>query len=189
MLTGMDDREVDVRAGELGIADYLVKGQLDARTLERSLRYAIKHQRALRALADSEERYALALAGANDGLWDWDLRTDTIYLSPRYKAMLGYAEDALGNDPHDVARPRPPRRPADRRGRGARPPRGAHGALRGRVPDAHGATAPTAGCSRARWPCAGADGARAAARRARRPTSPSARSPSCSSSTTRCTTR
>jgi diguanylate cyclase (GGDEF)-like protein/PAS domain S-box-containing protein len=101
MLTGTDDRAVDVRAAELGIADYLVKGQLDATTLERSLRYAIKHQRALRQLADSEERYALALAGANDGLWDWDLRSNTLYLSPRYRAMLGYGPHELGNNPLD----------------------------------------------------------------------------------------
>ena len=101
MLTGTDDRSVDVRAAELGVSDYLVKGHLDAVTLERSLRYSIKHQRALRALADSEERYALALAGANDGLWDWDLRSNTLYLSPRYRAMLGYSVNDLGNSPFD----------------------------------------------------------------------------------------
>ncbi len=99
MLTGTDDRAVDIRAAEQGITDYLVKRDLDPRTLERSVRYAIKHQRALQALADSEERYALALAGANDGLWDWDLRADLLYLSPRYRAMLGYTSDQLGNDP------------------------------------------------------------------------------------------
>ncbi|MEA2295111.1 MAG: hypothetical protein QOE86_2750 [Solirubrobacteraceae bacterium] len=99
MLTGLHDRDVDVRAAELGIADYLVKGRLDATTLERSIRYAIKHQRALRALAESEERYALAMAGANDGLWDWDLRTDRLYLSARWKTMIGFEAAELGDEP------------------------------------------------------------------------------------------
>lgn len=43
-----------------------------------------------RALKDSEERYALAARGANDGLWDWDLASDRIYFSPRWNHMLGY---------------------------------------------------------------------------------------------------
>jgi diguanylate cyclase (GGDEF)-like protein/PAS domain S-box-containing protein len=66
-----------------------------------------------RALIESEERYALAVRGANDGIWDWDLRGDNIYFSPRWKMIIGYEDDEIRNsvdewfnrvDPFDLAR-------------------------------------------------------------------------------------
>jgi diguanylate cyclase (GGDEF)-like protein/PAS domain S-box-containing protein len=89
MLTGLGDRDVDLEAMRVGAADYLAKGSLDAPLLERSIRYARERARTLDALRESEERYSLAAQGANDGLWDWDLKSGGVHFSPRWKSMLG----------------------------------------------------------------------------------------------------
>ncbi|WP_051229373.1 sensor domain-containing protein [Paludibacterium yongneupense] len=44
-----------------------------------------------------DERWRLALAGAGDGIWDWDATSDALFLSTRYKEMLGYDEDDFPN--------------------------------------------------------------------------------------------
>lgn len=84
-----------------GAHEYLPKGELDGRSLARTIRYAIERARAEQALSESEERYALVARGANDGLWDWNLKTNEAMFSPRWKSMLGFEAGEIGQDPDE----------------------------------------------------------------------------------------
>nr|WP_298686913.1 EAL domain-containing protein [uncultured Dongia sp.] len=58
-------------------------------------------RRAEQELRESEERYALAARGANDGLWDWNLVSNTLYTSARWQQMLGLRADRMSGQPGD----------------------------------------------------------------------------------------
>jgi len=57
-----------------------------------------ERKRTEKALRESEERYALASLAANDGLWDWNLLTNEVHFSSRWKGLLGYSEEEIGTD-------------------------------------------------------------------------------------------
>lgn len=92
MLTNVDDEETAALAVRRGAQDYLIKREVNSPLLKRVIRYAIERQRSERALRESEERYALAVAGANDCIWDWDKRDASLYLSPRWIELTGCSQ-------------------------------------------------------------------------------------------------
>ena len=56
-----------------------------------------KIKEAEEAIKLSEERLSLVLEASNTGIWDYDVVNDTAYYSPRWKAILGYADDEIGD--------------------------------------------------------------------------------------------
>jgi diguanylate cyclase (GGDEF)-like protein/PAS domain S-box-containing protein len=88
ILTNMEDEDAAVATLTQGAQDYLLKRQITAELLHRSIRYAVARQEAEASLRVSEERYALAVAGARDGIWDWDLARGEIHFSPRWFELL-----------------------------------------------------------------------------------------------------
>ena len=102
IVSGSIKDEIAVAAMKSGAHDYLMKGNL-ARlvpAIERELAEAASRQERQRIqseLKESEDRWQLALRGTNDGIWDWNVKTNQVFFSPRWKEMLGYADDEIGD--------------------------------------------------------------------------------------------
>jgi PAS domain S-box-containing protein len=93
----------------------LVIALLSALTLAIMMRQIRNVASGQRALRESEERYALAMEGANEGHWDWDASSDRLYLSARMRALDGEPAEGgwttgaawiAGVPMHDEDRPR-----------------------------------------------------------------------------------
>lgn len=95
LLTGQGDSEVDLNAMMAGAADYLIKGQIDARLLERSIRYASERHRA-------EERIraqAALLDKARDAIVAYDLNGQVIYWNKSAERLTGWTAEDMQADP------------------------------------------------------------------------------------------
>ena len=98
-LLPVDERILRLDGGVLSVE--ITAAPLDDRDvpdIQIVLRDASERKRAERALRESEERHMLALAGAQEGVWDWNLETGFVAYSARWKEMLGYSGDEI--EPH-----------------------------------------------------------------------------------------
>src|SRR5437879_14404 len=100
MVTAKSQSDDIVKALDLGANDYLTK-PIDFPVAVARIGTQLSHKHAQEALKESEERYALAARGSNDGLWDWNLSDNIVHFSPRWKAMLGYEESEIGVRPEE----------------------------------------------------------------------------------------
>lgn len=46
---------------------------------------------------NKKEQFELVIRGSNDGMWDWDIVTNDVFLSPKWKEQLGYSVNELEN--------------------------------------------------------------------------------------------
>jgi diguanylate cyclase (GGDEF)-like protein len=100
MVSARNQREDVDQALQLGATDYITK-PIDFPAVLARIATHIGHRRAQEPPRASETPSTPAAHSTGEGLWDWDLRTDQVCYSPRWKAMLGYADREVGTSPEE----------------------------------------------------------------------------------------
>lgn len=92
--------ERSIRRAQLlkeGAAGYVRRSELSGAMLEALVFAALERAQMRQALSEVQERFALAVRGANDGVWEWILETGEMHFSRRWRELLGYGVDDLSN--------------------------------------------------------------------------------------------
>jgi diguanylate cyclase (GGDEF)-like protein/PAS domain S-box-containing protein len=95
LLTGQNDKEIDLEAMQAGAADYLVKGEIEAPLLERSIRYSLQHARSLEKIQTSEAKFRSVIQSACDAIFLVDQEGIIVLWNKAAAEIFGYSEDEI----------------------------------------------------------------------------------------------
>jgi diguanylate cyclase (GGDEF)-like protein/PAS domain S-box-containing protein len=95
-LTALNRPEDEALGLEIGAVDFISK-PVNPTVMRSRIQTHLRLKRIEAEHRISEQRLNLAINGVNDGIWDWDLRSNQLYLSPKWKEMLGYQDHELVN--------------------------------------------------------------------------------------------
>lgn len=99
LLTGQGDADVDLAANAAGASDYLVKGEIDAKLLERAIRYAVANAKMRASLAESEMRFRSVIESAMDAIVLTDADGNIISWNRGAETTFGYPAAAIVGKP------------------------------------------------------------------------------------------
>lgn len=99
--SGTIGEEVAIESLKNGAVDYVLKQRPNrlVPAIRRAVRNAEEHNRLKQtenALRQSEERFGIVLRASNDVVWEWDIRSNTIWFSPNFETVFGYALGSIG---------------------------------------------------------------------------------------------
>ena len=97
LLTGKGNHKIDIEAMQAGAVDYLIKGELDAEKLERSIRHSLQRSKAMKALRANEIKYRHIFENSLNAIFLTNEQLEFLDVNPATVALLEYTREDLIN--------------------------------------------------------------------------------------------
>ncbi|MCU7547620.1 PAS domain-containing protein [Chitinophagaceae bacterium LB-8] len=96
LLSAKNDENIAIEAIKNGVQDFLLKEEITADRLYKSIKYSFERNRNLIRLKESNERFSAVANATHDAVWDWDLKKNVIWWGSGFMKLFGYENEETG---------------------------------------------------------------------------------------------